>query len=144
MSCLLLNVCLLLCNGCRPAGDRPASGGETAASDSADSPPAAPAAVLTDRVWVRSDTRDLPGVMRVFLRDGTMLLDSCWETYRLAKWRMEPDQTLIWNEDGVDIRAVVVVLNEGELVLRLDLASGAEEQHYEVAPAPYVCPDMPR
>jgi hypothetical protein len=97
---------LLLGVGCR-------SGSES------DSPPAAPAAAssLTDRAWVRSDSTGLPGVMRIFLRDSTLVIDSCWETYRLARWQMEIDSALRWQEDASDIRATVRTLYEKELIL---------------------------
>ena len=137
-SCLLIMCAAIVVHvaGCQ-SGESPAGDAKSKAA------PASPVS-LTNRIWIRADKSDLPGVMRLFLTDGTLVMDSCWETYRLAKWRMEPDQTLVWNEDGMDIRAKVVVLNEGELVLSVELKSGAEEQRYQVAPAPYVCPDMPR
>ena len=46
------------------------------------------ASLLVGRVWVRSDSTGLPGVMRVFLSDSTLIMDSCWETYRLARWQI--------------------------------------------------------
>lgn len=100
---------------------------------------------LTDRVWVRSDdTSGMPGSMQLFLSDGTLLTDSCWETYRLSSWHMTSDTTLVWTEDGMDIPAEIVELTEAELVLALDLASETVTQRFEPAPVPYVCPDMPR
>lgn len=86
----------------------------------------------------------MPGVMRIFLSDGTLVMDSCWETYRLAKWQMESDSTVRWNEDGMDIRAAILAVTEDNLVLRLDLVQGSEEQHYKAALVPYVCPEMQR
>ena len=111
-----------------------------------DSPPAAPGAAssLADRVWVRSDSTGLPGVMRVFLSDSTLVIDSCWETYRLARWQMESDSTLRWQEDASDIRATIRSLHDKELVLLVSLRNGSEEQHYTAAPVPYVCPDLKR
>ena len=100
--------------------------------------------MLTNRVWARSDSTGLPGVMRIFLSDGTLLMDSCWETYRLCPWRMESDGTLQWQEDAVDIRAAVLRVDAQDLVLRLHLVGGDEEEHYRLASVPYVCPDMKR
>jgi len=99
---------------------------------------------LADRVWVRSDSTGLPGVMRIFLSDSTLVMDSCWETYRLARWQMESDSTLRWQEDAADIRATIRSLHDKELVLLVSLRNGSEEQHYTAAPVPYVCPDMKR
>jgi hypothetical protein len=87
---------------------------------------------------------DLPGVMRIFLADGTLVMDSCWETYRLARWRMPTASELVWEEDGQEIRAEVESRGE-ELVLRLHLVDGTiKEERYRPASVPYVCPDMKR
>ncbi|HKH46489.1 MAG TPA: hypothetical protein VKM72_17645 [Thermoanaerobaculia bacterium] len=82
--------------------------------------------------------------MRVFLADGTLVMDSCWETYRLAKWRTLPDGAIAWEEDGAEIQAHVVEASETVLVLRLALVGGPTEERYRKAEVPYVCPDMPR
>ncbi len=112
-------------------------------------PEASPAASAPDpsfagRVWIRADSSGLPGVMRIFLADGTLLLDSCWETYRLASWRMLSDSTLAWSEDGMEIEARVLGADEESLRLRLALVDGPHEESYRPAPVPFVCPDMPR
>ena len=99
---------------------------------------------LTNRVWVKADTPDLPGVMRIFLSDGTMVSDSCWETHRLSQWRMTSDTALTWNEDGMDINAVISALTSGELVLKLALGSETVEERYAAATVPYLCPDIPK
>jgi uncharacterized membrane protein len=104
----------------------------------------AAAGALVDRVWLRSDSTGLPGVMRIFLSDSTLVMDSCWETYRLARWQLESDSTLRWREDAADIRAAIRSLHDKELVLFVSLRSGSEEQHYMAAAVPYVCPDMKR
>lgn len=98
---------------------------------------------LTNRVWVRQDS-DLPGVMRIFLSDGTMVSDSCWETHRLSPWRMTSDNAITWNEDGMDINAEVKSLSSGELVLDLLLGKDRVEERYAAATVPFVCPDMPK
>lgn len=146
-SALASALSLLLGAGCR-------SGSESAgAHRPIDNPPATPAAParqsaaassLVDRVWVRSDSTGLPGVMRIFLRDSTLVMDSCWETYRLARWQLESDTTLRWQEDASDIRATIRSLHDEELILFLSLRNGGEVQHYTAAPVPYVCPDMKR
>ena len=43
---------------------------------------------LTNRVWVRSEDGQLPGSLKIFLGDGTLVQDSCWETHRLSPWEM--------------------------------------------------------
>ena len=100
---------------------------------------------LTERIWMRTDISDLPGAMQLFLSDGTLLSDSCWETYRLSNWRMTGEDTLSWDEDGVTIPATIVTIDEANLVLELELVGGEiVTQSFEVAPVPFVCPDMLR
>jgi hypothetical protein len=78
--------------------------------------------------------------MQVFLSSGTLLMDSCWETYRLEAWTAEADSVVRWQEDGQDVRASVVSLSDDGLVLRVN----GEDQAYAAASTPYLCPDMPR
>jgi len=103
-----------------------------------------PASGLINRVWTKADSDGLPGVIRVFLSDGTLISDSCWETHRLSPWKMLSDNALTWNEDGTDISAKIASLSAEKLTLILDLKGGAVEEHYVAAPVPYVCPDMPK
>jgi hypothetical protein len=110
----------------------------TAASDSKTAKPG-----LVDRVWTKADG-DLPGVMRIFLSDGTLVQDSCWETHRLSAWELTSDSALKWNEDGMDINADIVSLTDAELVLSLKLGSDAVEEKYVTATVPFLCPDMPK
>lgn len=98
---------------------------------------------LVDRVWTKADG-DLPGVMKIFLSDGTLVQDSCWETHRLSAWELTSDTALKWNEDGMDINADIVSLTDAELVLSLKLGSDAVEEKYVTATVPYLCPDMPK
>lgn len=106
--------------------------------------PGVPSTDFTNRVWVKTGTGDLPGVIRIFLSDGTLVQDSCWETHRLSAWKMLPDNKLSWNEDGTDIAAHIAALTTDKLTLVLDLKGGPVEEHYEAAPVPSVCPDMPK
>lgn len=99
---------------------------------------------LTDKVWVRSDDTGLPGMMQLFLSDGTLLSTSCWEGYRLSSWHMLSDTGITWEEDGMAITAEIEELNEVELILALDLMGEVAVQTFRAAPVPYVCPDMPR
>jgi len=99
---------------------------------------------LTDRVWTKAEEDGLPGVMKIFLSDGTLVQDSCWETHRLDKWELTSDTALKWNEDSMDINADIVSLTDGELVLNLKLKGGDQEEKYVAATVPYLCPDMPK
>jgi hypothetical protein len=81
--------------------------------------------------------------MQIFLSDGTLISDSCFETYRLSSWRLAGDQ-LAWSEDGIEIRARVVSVDADALMLGMMLSGGEEQQRFTAAAVPYVCPDMPR
>lgn len=119
----------------------PASAQETETEDAAESE--ATSNPLLNRVWVRADdTNGLPGPMHIFLADGTLVSDSCWETYRLSQWQQVSPTAISWDEDGIEIKADIATLNDAELVLRLMLGSEVEEQRFVPAAVPYVCPDM--
>ncbi|MBN9345244.1 MAG: hypothetical protein J0I48_03445 [Devosia sp.] len=97
---------------------------------------------LTDRVWVKAgDDQSLPGVIKIFLSDGTLVQDSCWETHRLSAWQKAGDNAVSWNEDGMEIKADIVTVSADELVLKI---AGMDEERYTPATVPYVCPDIPK
>jgi hypothetical protein len=98
---------------------------------------------LLNKVWVRQDDDSgLPGIMHVFLEDGTLVSDSCWETYRLSRWQQVSESEISWEEDGMTIEADIAALSETELVLNLKLGAEVLEQRFAPADVPYVCPDM--
>jgi hypothetical protein len=99
---------------------------------------------FTNRVWTQEESEERPGVLRIFLSDGTLVSDSCWETHRLSEWKQVSAGKISWNEDGRDIDVDILTLTPGELVLKLNLAGGAVEERYIAATAPYLCPDMPK
>lgn len=100
---------------------------------------------LLNRVWVMQGAGDsLPGVMHIFLADGTLVSDSCWETYRLSTWQQVSDTEISWEEDGMTISADITSVSAAELVLSLKLVGGAEEQRFAPAQVPFVCPEMPK
>lgn len=100
---------------------------------------------ISNRVWVKSDSDDdLPGVMKIFLSDGTLVQDSCWEAHRLSQWQMTSDTAVTWNEDGIDVVAEIISVSSGALVLNVQLGSEAVEERYVAASVPWVCPDMPK
>lgn len=98
---------------------------------------------LLNKVWVRADAdQALPGPMQIFLADGTLVTDSCWETYRLSKWQQVSDSAISWDEDGMTINADIASLTDTELVLNLKLGGDMLEQRFTTADVPYICPDM--
>ena len=100
---------------------------------------------LVGRAWVETKpASQLPGVMLVFLADGTLLMDSCWETYALRKWTRTAPDAIAWDEDGAKITAKIQSVSETQLALRVKAGKDMIEHRYTVAKTPYVCPDMKR
>ncbi|MGV3575667.1 MAG: hypothetical protein ACO1O4_11110 [Devosia sp.] len=126
--------------GVSAATSLPTQAEETALEDEgdADNP-------LLNKVWVQQGNDSAsPGAMQIFLADGTLVSDSCWETYRLSKWQQVSDTAISWEEDGTTINADISSLTADELVLSLKLGSDVVEQRFAPAVVPTVCPDMPR
>nr|MDQ3417829.1 hypothetical protein [Acidobacteriota bacterium] len=70
------------------------------------SPPEVPRqSEFVGKVWMSTDPSAAPGTLRIFLPDGTLLMDSCGETYRLARWRAIDDRRIEWTEDAARIEA---------------------------------------
>ena len=131
--------------GVTSAADLPALAQELAIAGDIEGEEASPLKrSFLNRVWVKEDKSGMPGVMRIFLSDGTLVQDSCWETHRLSEWKMTSETGVSWNEDGIDIAAEIVSVSADQLVLSLQLGGQAVEEHYTAADAPYVCPDLPK
>jgi hypothetical protein len=97
---------------------------------------------LTGKVWLATDAAAAPGTIRIFVPDGTLVMDSCFETYRLAAWRATGDRRIEWREDTATIGAEITGLTSSALQLTLRLADETKIENYRAATAPYVCPDM--
>lgn len=104
-------------------------------------PEAQPDPAFVGRVWVSTTPGSARGSIIVFLPDRTLLMDSCFETFRLSKWGVAGDK-IRWLEDTIPIEAAVSVRGKDEL--RLQIVGQDREQSYVAASVPYVCPDMPR
>ena len=96
------------------------------------------------KIWLSTDASAPLGTFRIFLPDGTLVMDSCVETYRLAKWRTLDERRVEWQEDSAKIEAEIAQPSPGELQLRVRLGGEINEQRYRLATVPFVCPDMPR
>ena len=101
-----------------------------------------PAAEFTNRVWVRSDAGDLSAIIRVFLRDGTLVQDSSWGNHSLSTWKPISETKLSWNEDGKDVTAQIAWLSADRMTLVLDGKGGPVVENYEAVPLP-AYPDIP-
>jgi hypothetical protein len=113
----------------------PASSAETSELDE----PANPAFI--GRVWIATTPGSPRGSILVFLPDRTLLMDSCFETYRVTKWGVAGDR-IRWLEDRIPIEAEVVTPSKDELILRI--AGQDRQQTYIAITDAYTCPDMPR
>lgn len=130
----LLGFLVLACQA--PPPEAPAPSPAPAADALVDPDP------LVNTVWVRSDEGAPPGDMRIFLADGTLVQDSCWEVYALRSWRRTSKDEIVMVED-VEIPARIVALSPDELRLSLSLVDGSrQEVAYRKGAAPYVCPEM--
>ena len=93
------------------------------------------------RTWISTDSTAASHTLRIFLADGTLVMDSCSETYRLASWRSIGAQLIEWREDTARIEAEVTEPKPNQLRLRLRLRGETKDEHYQLAKVPFVCPD---
>ncbi|HKE96223.1 MAG TPA: hypothetical protein VKB34_18080 [Povalibacter sp.] len=130
---VLLALCLTACGGAHqdtaanpaPAAtdDLPAHGG------------------FVGRAWVSTTPGRPLGTMLMFLPDRTLLMDSCFEPYRISEWGVAGDH-IRWREDSIPIEAEVSMPTKDELTLRI--VGQEQPQIFIAASVPYVCPDMPK
>jgi len=122
--------------GANPPPSRPVQPAPTSPA------PASSAQAFVGTVWRDTNPAAASGTLRVFLPDGTLVMTSCVETYRLARWAPAGDQRIRWQEDTAAIEADVVRATDSELYLRLHLVGEVKEEHYIAATVPFVCPDL--
>jgi hypothetical protein len=131
---------LCACSGGSQAPSQPAAAAQSpspAASERDE--PVNPAFI--GRLWRATDRGRPLGSILVFLPDRTLLMDSCFETYRVSKWGVAGDR-IRWLEDTVPLEAEVTTPSKDELVLKI--AGQNREQRYIAMTDPYTCPDMPK
>ena len=92
-------------------------------------------------VWISTTPGRPLGSMMIFMPDRTLVIDSCFETYRLSQWGVAKDR-IRWLEDSIPIEAAVELPRPNQLILRV--AGQNDDQSFVKASVPYVCPDMPR
>jgi hypothetical protein len=80
-------------------------------------------------IWTSTDSSAAPGTLRVFLSDGILIMDSCTETYRLARWESLSGDRIAWHEDGARIEAAIARADPDELQLRLSLVNDIKEEN---------------
>ena len=95
--------------------------------------------MVENRVWLAQDAGQAPGSFLAFISDGTLVMDSCHETWRLAPWRWVEDGILVWEEDAATIRAEVVLVGRDELILLLEPETLNLTRTYVAAHPPVLC-----
>lgn len=100
----------------------------------------------TNKVWkVTAPPDRAPGSVYLFLNNGTVVMTSCVETYRLATWTSEGTGRVTIEEDPqVRVPADIREVDERHLAIRLHLKSEVVELALETASVPFVCPDLKR
>jgi len=130
----LIAIAVLTVSGC---GEDPAPAPAAAATP--ESQPADPAFV--GKVWISTTPGTPLGSMMIFMPDRTLVMDSCFETYRLSKWGVAGER-IRWLEDTIPIEAAVDMPRPHQLILKV--AGRDEELSFTTANVPYTCPDMPK
>jgi hypothetical protein len=101
--------------------------------------PANPAFI--GRIWRSSTPGNALGTIVIFLPDRTMLMDSCFETFRVTKWGVAGNH-IRWLEDTIPIEAEVITPSPNELTLRIP--GHDRDQTYVAMTDPWTCPDIPK
>jgi hypothetical protein len=122
------------CGGSASSGPAPAP----VASSSSDLPANG---AFVGRAWVSTTMGSPLGTLMIFLPNKTLLMDSCFETYRIAEWGVAGDH-IRWREDTIPVEAVVSLSGPNELTLQV--VGQDHPQTYIAASVPYLCPDMPK
>ncbi|HKS57475.1 MAG TPA: hypothetical protein VJS12_19415 [Steroidobacteraceae bacterium] len=91
------------------------------------------------RVWRSSETGKPLGTVMIFLPDRLLLMDSCFETFRISQWGVAGNN-IRWLEDTVPIEAEVIMPSPNELTLRV----GGKDQTFVAMTDAWTCPDMPK
>lgn len=134
-SASMLALILAGCGG----NDAPPAGDAAASTTNPDPLPAGGAFV--GKVWIATTPGHALGEMVVFLPDRSLLMDSCFETFRISGWGVAGEH-IRWLEDSVPIEAAVSLPTPEELSLHI--VGQQQPKTYVSASVPYVCPDMPR
>jgi hypothetical protein len=138
-SLALLALCA--CGGSPPPPPPPAAANPQppTAGATGNDEPANPAFI--GRIWRSSTSGNALGTIIIFLPDRTLLMDSCFETFRVSKWGVAGNH-IRWLEDTIPIEAEVITPSPNELTLRIP--GRDRDQTYVAMTDPWTCPDMPK
>lgn len=104
---------------------------------------------LYGRIWrVSQASSPALGSIYIFLPNGTLLVTSCVETYRIATWTLDKERGLLRvTEDGsLAYTAAILELTPFSLRLRQDLVRSGEKREIQLSAIEkeFVCPDLPK
>jgi hypothetical protein len=126
----------VIVSGCSGQPPPPPAGNQSA--------PLTRPAPYVGKIWVSTDPSAAPGTFRIFLPDGALVMDSCIEVYRLARWRAIDDRRIEWTEDTARIEADIAEITAERMQLRLKLTGGIREENYRLAQIPFLCQEVRR
>ena len=103
---------------------------------------------LFGKIWQVSNSPSPRGSLYIFLPNGTLLMTSCVETYRVASWTADPKRPEIMRvvEDGVPTYTLTIkkVSNEHLQVQQtLTRSNEKKELTLKAVEKEFVCPDLP-
>lgn len=145
---LLFLLMLAACS--RPAEEPPAISPPPVAAAPAPAPQPEPAPdmrrQLLSHIWeLTSPEGRPPRSIYVFLPDGSLLMTSCVETYRIASWALDQAGQIEIREDAqTRYLATIAELTDSTLKLKLNLISEEIELGFRKAEPQMVCPDLRR
>lgn len=135
---LVASMCTLAACGRTSHAPTPTAPAAAASASERDEPPNQD---FIGRVWISTTPGAPRGSMLIFLPDRSLVMDSCFETYRISQWGVA-GENIRWLEDTIPIEAKVTLPSRNEMTLRI--AGQDRDQTFVSASVPYLCPDMPR
>lgn len=135
---------LLLLSACEPSAEMSHAVGpiESRPASSASESTGAALPAFVGKTWMSMDRGQPLGTILIFLPDKSLLMDSCFETFRVVEWGVVSADTIRWREDAIPIQARWSQPTPDSLTLKI--AGMDETRTFVAASVPYLCPDMPR
>jgi hypothetical protein len=98
---------------------------------------------VVGHAWISDEATAPEGRLRLFLGDGTLLMGSCREPYRLVAWERTAGDRVVWTDGLTRVEAEMAVVGDEVLRLRLLLPRGETvEETYRRASVPYACSEL--
>lgn len=135
----LAMLALCACGGSQPPPPPPAAAQPASPTGAAPGNDEPANSAFIGRIWRSSTTGNPLGTIMIFLPDRMLLMDSCFETFRVSQWGVA-GKNIRWLEDTVPIEAEVIMPSPNELTLRV----ADRDQSYIAMTDAWTCPDMPK